>query len=114
MARPHFTPQQRAFLVREYDRCNRNVARVLERFREQYPNVRCPSRVAVYKNGKVHRKLDKLQPRPRLRYYATASTPLKNHYVYYYHVYTITECFTVASQSVPLRLALRIKFSTLR
>ena len=50
MARPNFTPQQRAFLVREHDRRNRNVARVLERFREQYPDVRGPSRVAVYKN----------------------------------------------------------------
>ena len=50
MARPNFTPQQRAFLVREHDRRNRNVARVLERFREQYPDVRCPYRVAVYKN----------------------------------------------------------------
>ena len=50
MARPQFTPQQRAFLVTKYDRRNRNVARVLERFREQYPDVRCPSRVAVYKN----------------------------------------------------------------
>lgn len=50
MAMPQYTPQQRAFLVREYDRNNRNVARVLERFREQYPHVRCPSRVTVYKN----------------------------------------------------------------
>ena len=50
MPRPQFTPQQRAFLVREYYRSNRNVTRVLERFREQFPNVRCPSRVTVFKN----------------------------------------------------------------
>ena len=50
MVRPQYTPQQRAFLVTEYHCNNRNVTRVLERFREQYPDVRCPSRAAVYKN----------------------------------------------------------------
>ena len=50
MSRSQFTPQQSAFLVRENDRRNTNVARVSEIFREQYPDVRCPSRVAVYKN----------------------------------------------------------------
>lgn len=50
MPMPQFTPQQGAFLVREYCQSNRNVARVLERFREEFHDVRCPSRVAVYKN----------------------------------------------------------------
>ena len=50
MGRPQFTPQQRAFLVREYHWSNNNVVRVLERFWKQYLNVRCPSRRTVYKN----------------------------------------------------------------
>jgi hypothetical protein len=54
MVRPQFTPQQRAFLVREYHRSNNNVQRVLERFREQYPNVRCPSHKTVYNNVNKH------------------------------------------------------------
>ena len=49
MATPQFTPQQRAFLVTEYHRTG-SVAQVLRLFRQQYPNVRLPSRGAVYKN----------------------------------------------------------------
>ena len=52
MAMPQFTPQQREFLVREYryDRSNHSVLRVLQSFREEYPDVRCPSRLTVHKN----------------------------------------------------------------
>ena len=50
MVRPQYTLQQRAFLLTEYHRHSRNVARVLESFREQYPAVRCLSRATVYKN----------------------------------------------------------------
>jgi hypothetical protein len=50
MAMPQFTPQQRSFLVREYHQNNNEVRRVLQRFREVYPGVRCPSRATVYKN----------------------------------------------------------------
>ena len=53
MQRPQYTPQQRAFMVTEYYRNNRNIRRVLQRFRENFPGVRCPSRGAVYKN--VHK-----------------------------------------------------------
>ena len=49
MVRPQFTPQQRAFIVSEYHR-NNNLNRVLQRFREEYPNTRCPCRATVYKN----------------------------------------------------------------
>ena len=49
MATPQFTPQQRAFLVSEYH-CTQSVAEVLRRFHQAYPNVRQPSRGAVYKN----------------------------------------------------------------
>lgn len=49
MARPQFTPQQRSFLVAEYHRTN-SVSAVLQEFRHEYPNVRCPTRVTVYKN----------------------------------------------------------------
>ena len=49
MVRPQFTKQQRAYLVTEYARLN-NVAHVLRRFRQQYPNVRCPARNTVYSN----------------------------------------------------------------
>ena len=50
MARPQFTPQERAFIVIEYYRNNANVLRVLQRFRQEYPNTRCPSRGTVYSN----------------------------------------------------------------
>ncbi len=40
-------------MVTEYHRNNGNVPRVLQRFREEFPDVRCPSRGAVYKN--VHK-----------------------------------------------------------
>ena len=49
MVRPQYTPQQRSFLVREYYRTN-NVQAALLRFREEFPDVRCPSRRTVYKN----------------------------------------------------------------
>ena len=50
MVRPQFTPQQRAFIVAEFHRNNNNVYRVIQRFREVYPNARCPSRGTVYNN----------------------------------------------------------------
>ena len=50
MAGPQFTPQQRAFIVAEFYRNNNNVYRVIQRFREVYPNARCPSRGTVYNN----------------------------------------------------------------
>ena len=50
MVRPQFTPQQRAFIVSEYHRNNNNLNRVLQRFREEYPNTRFPCRATVYKN----------------------------------------------------------------
>ena len=46
---PQFTNLQRAFLVREFHRTN-SVNHVLRRFREVYPNVRCPSSMTVYRN----------------------------------------------------------------
>ena len=49
MAMPQFT--QKAFLVREYNRKNHGVLKVLERCREKYPDVRFPSRVTAYKNA---------------------------------------------------------------
>ena len=49
MARPQYTPQQRSFMVTEFHRTE-SVTAVLRRFREVYPDVRCPSRFAVYKN----------------------------------------------------------------
>jgi hypothetical protein len=50
MARPQFTPQERAFIVIEYYRNNANVLRVLQRFRQEYRTTRCPSRGTVYSN----------------------------------------------------------------
>ena len=50
MLRPQFTPQQRAFIVAEFYRNNNNVYRVIQKFREVYPNARCPSRGTVYNN----------------------------------------------------------------
>ena len=50
MVRPQFTPQQRAFIVAEFYPDNNNVYRVIQRFREVYPNARCPSRGTVYNN----------------------------------------------------------------
>lgn len=49
MERPQFTNQQRAFMVTEYHRTN-NVTAVCQRFRQVYPDVRCPSRLTVYRN----------------------------------------------------------------
>ena len=49
MVRPQFTPLQRAFIVSEYHR-NNNLNRVLQIFREEYPNTRCPCCATVYKN----------------------------------------------------------------
>lgn len=49
MVRPQYTPQQRSFLVTEYHRCRR-VPQVLQRFRERFPGVRCPSRLTVMNN----------------------------------------------------------------
>ena len=49
MARPQYTPQRRSFMVTEFHRTE-SVTAVLRRFREVYPDVRCPSRFAVYKN----------------------------------------------------------------
>ena len=50
MDRPQFTPQQRAFVVSEYHRNNNSLNRVLQRFREEYPNTCCPCRATVHKN----------------------------------------------------------------
>ena len=52
--RPQFTPQQRAFLVTEYARAN-SVTEVLQHFRRQYPNTRCPARLTVYRNLEKYR-----------------------------------------------------------
>lgn len=49
MVRPQFTPQQRAFMVKEYHD-TKSVPEVLRRFRQQFRNVRCPSRATVFKN----------------------------------------------------------------
>ena len=49
MARPQLTPQQRAYLVSEFLRPQSAMA-VLQSFRRQFPNVRCPTRATVYSN----------------------------------------------------------------
>ena len=48
MVRPQFTPQQRGFIVAEFYRNNNNIHRVIQRFREVYPNACCPCRKAFY------------------------------------------------------------------
>ena len=45
----HNSLRSRAFIVSEYHR-NNNLNRVLQRFREEHPNTRCPCRATVYKN----------------------------------------------------------------
>ena len=50
MERAQFTPQQRAFLVTAYHRNNGNIRAVLHEFREQFPDVRCPSSRTVLRN----------------------------------------------------------------
>ena len=60
MPRPQFTPQQRAFLVTEYARAN-SVTEVLQHFRGQYPNTRCPARITVYRNLEKYRNQGKSQ-----------------------------------------------------
>ena len=49
MERLQFTPQQRAFLVTEYHR-HRNIGTALQRFQEEFPDVRYPSRKTVTRN----------------------------------------------------------------
>ena len=49
MVCPQYTPQQRAFLMSEYRRTN-SVSAVLQGFCWEYSNIRCPTRVTVYKN----------------------------------------------------------------
>ena len=43
MVRTQLTPQQRAYIDAEFYRNNNNVYRVIQRFREVYPNARCMS-----------------------------------------------------------------------
>ena len=44
MAMPQFTPQQKAFMVSEFLRSN-NINLVRQSFTNEYPDVRCPSRI---------------------------------------------------------------------
>jgi hypothetical protein len=44
MAMPQFTPQQKAFMVSEFLRSN-NINLVRQCFTNEYPDVRCPSRI---------------------------------------------------------------------
>ena len=53
MVRPQFTPRQRSFLVQEYLR-SKSVSTALQRFRQEFPGVRCPTRVTVYKNARKY------------------------------------------------------------
>ena len=54
MVRPPFTPQQRALIVTEFCCNNSNFNRVIQRFREAYPNARSPCRGTVYSNVKKY------------------------------------------------------------
>ena len=47
MAMAQFTPQQRAFMVSEFLRSN-NINLVRQSFTNEYPDVRCPSRIRTY------------------------------------------------------------------
>ena len=54
MVRPQYTPEQRSFMVTEYHRTN-SVGAVLRSFRQEFPNVRCPSRKTVSRNAQKYR-----------------------------------------------------------
>ena len=55
MERPQFSPQHHSFMVTEYHRSN-SVTAVLRRFRQVFPNVRCPTRATFYLNIRKYRE----------------------------------------------------------
>lgn len=54
MVRPQYTPKQRAFIVSEFNRSG-SATDTLRSFRRRFPNVRCPSRQAVYNNVRKYK-----------------------------------------------------------